>query len=49
MGYDRYVIARGVGVKEKAVRMWLNGDHASKLEHAIALERFYKKAKRTHA
>ena len=45
LGYDRFAIAREVGVEEKAIRMWLNADHCPKHKHALKLETLYQKAK----
>ena len=48
MGYTRYDIAQEVGVKEKTIRFWLNADQCPNLEHAVALETLYQKAKRNY-
>lgn len=45
LAYSRFDIARELGVDEKTVRMWLNADHCPSLEHAVALETLYQKAK----
>ena len=48
MRYTRYDIAREVGVKEKTIRFWLNADQSPNLEHAVALETLYQKAKKRY-
>jgi DNA-binding NarL/FixJ family response regulator len=45
LGYSRFDIARELEIDEKTIRMWLNADHCPSLEHAIALETLYLRAK----
>ena len=42
-GLSNYMIAAGIGVEEKSVRMWGRAQHSPTLEHAIALSTFYVK------